>query len=675
MDARLPRAADKLMAVDVQETAKASGATDTTAPLTATPDATPALADTAEPAVQRATPATPLTPAQAEASPPAPQIGGKATEAAVKAPHPGTSGATGATAPLIATPDATPASADTAGPAVQRATPASPLTPAQADASSQAPQIDGKLTEAAVKASHPAMPGATGATAPLTATSDAAATLADAPEPAMQRQAAAAPAEPADVSGFAPKGNGTAATAVSPGASREQDRAPARAAPGPINQDGMARRAQQVPTPPMRAEVTNAPRRPLSLAFAELAAAGGIETSAQAPRTADRALAAPGVTPAGMARTPATLRQQLLGLGTSGTREAPIMAGAVRPFAINVAEPSAPPARQGLASSGIEVAKPAAQSSASGQSAVGTTVLSGMAAVAGLVPPARPGVAQARGAESTDKPLSEGRSSPQGGAPLIAAGGQRPGASAEAAARTNTQAGSASAPAARAKPALAGKSDDMAFDASLKPSAAGDGVARMPPAEPMPSQLGQTQLAGPLGTAGTAAAAAVGEAPIRLGHPGHALPATPSQTPRLDTAALGLTIGREVQAGRKTFEILLDPPELGRVEVRVEFHRDGRVSTNLVVDRPDALEALVRDARALERALTQSGFTVDRDGLSFQLRDQGGFAGGHGRQAHDGTAEQSPGGDRPSDFTEETTPSQPQQASRGTAKSGLDLRI
>jgi flagellar hook-length control protein FliK len=63
-----------------------------------------------------------------------------------------------------------------------------------------------------------------------------------------------------------------------------------------------------------------------------------------------------------------------------------------------------------------------------------------------------------------------------------------------------------------------------------------------------------------------------------------------------------LIAGRAL-AGSNHFDIRLDPPELGRIEVRLKVDRDGQVSSHLIADRPDTLALLRRDQTGLERAL------------------------------------------------------------------------
>ena len=75
-------------------------------------------------------------------------------------------------------------------------------------------------------------------------------------------------------------------------------------------------------------------------------------------------------------------------------------------------------------------------------------------------------------------------------------------------------------------------------------------------------------------------------------------------------------------AGKNHFEIRLDPPELGRIEVRIDVDRDGHVTSRLIADRSDTLDLLRRDASGLERALQDAGLKTTDNGLQFSLRDQ-----------------------------------------------------
>jgi hypothetical protein len=99
--------------------------------------------------------------------------------------------------------------------------------------------------------------------------------------------------------------------------------------------------------------------------------------------------------------------------------------------------------------------------------------------------------------------------------------------------------------------------------------------------------------------------------------------------------ALAVEISAKSQSGARQFDIRLDPPELGRVEVRLSIDATGKASAHLSADQPQTLHLLQKDAPILTRALREAGLDVSQDGLNFSLRQQGqgqgGNDGNHGR--------------------------------------------
>ena len=95
--------------------------------------------------------------------------------------------------------------------------------------------------------------------------------------------------------------------------------------------------------------------------------------------------------------------------------------------------------------------------------------------------------------------------------------------------------------------------------------------------------------------------------------------------PLLDASALAATqeqitqgLARLVHIGRNTAEIHLDPPELGKVRLRLEV-RDGTVTGSIEVERTGVLNAMQADMRSLVGALEKLGIHCDR--LDIQLLD------------------------------------------------------
>jgi flagellar hook-length control protein FliK len=110
------------------------------------------------------------------------------------------------------------------------------------------------------------------------------------------------------------------------------------------------------------------------------------------------------------------------------------------------------------------------------------------------------------------------------------------------------------------------------------------------------------------------------DAPTASSAPAPAQAQSPTPAAAVPLAGLAVEIATQAHGGKNHFEIRLDPPELGRIDVKLDVDRDGNVSTRLVVDRSDTLDLLKRDASTLERALQQAGLKTSDQGLDFSLR-------------------------------------------------------
>lgn len=86
--------------------------------------------------------------------------------------------------------------------------------------------------------------------------------------------------------------------------------------------------------------------------------------------------------------------------------------------------------------------------------------------------------------------------------------------------------------------------------------------------------------------------------------------------------ALAVDIATRAAAGNTSFQIRLDPAELGRIDVRLDVDKHGRVTSHLTVDQPATLDMLRKDAPQLQRALEDAGLKTGDGGLQFSLRDQ-----------------------------------------------------
>jgi len=116
--------------------------------------------------------------------------------------------------------------------------------------------------------------------------------------------------------------------------------------------------------------------------------------------------------------------------------------------------------------------------------------------------------------------------------------------------------------------------------------------------------------------------------------PAAAHPAATARDNTVPVAGLAVEIATRAQDGERHFDIRLDPPELGRIEVHLNVDSAGHVTSHLVADRPDTLDLLRRDAPTLERALQSAGLKTDDGAMQFSLRDQS-LAGGYQQTPRD----------------------------------------
>ena len=101
-------------------------------------------------------------------------------------------------------------------------------------------------------------------------------------------------------------------------------------------------------------------------------------------------------------------------------------------------------------------------------------------------------------------------------------------------------------------------------------------------------------------------------------------PATPPVTAPLPIQHVPVTIASMASEGTRRFDIRLDPPDLGRIDVTLAVDAEGGIRTHLSVERPETLQLLRQDAHRLDQALADAGLTADPAGPEFSLRNSGG---------------------------------------------------
>ena len=183
------------------------------------------------------------------------------------------------------------------------------------------------------------------------------------------------------------------------------------------------------------------------------------------------------------------------------------------------------------------------------------------------------------------------------------------------------------ADAAALNPARAGQHAEIGHlgpdERRFKAGGEGDTASPKTPALPSPFEAMLAER-GPAGDAQPSAAPPAGLAPPHA----LALPERPQTSPPatggppLPVVALPATIAFRALEGINRFDIRLDPEDLGRVDIALEFDGTGGIRAAIAADNADALQLIVREARALEQAFDQAGFRRDENALSFSLSDQ-----------------------------------------------------
>ena len=101
-----------------------------------------------------------------------------------------------------------------------------------------------------------------------------------------------------------------------------------------------------------------------------------------------------------------------------------------------------------------------------------------------------------------------------------------------------------------------------------------------------------------------------------------AAPAQTAHEAAVPFNGVGIEIASKALSGKNQFDIRLDPPDLGRIHVRLDVDKHGNVITHMVADRTDTLDMLRRDSAGLERALQDAGLKTSDNSMQFSLRDQ-----------------------------------------------------
>lgn len=154
-------------------------------------------------------------------------------------------------------------------------------------------------------------------------------------------------------------------------------------------------------------------------------------------------------------------------------------------------------------------------------------------------------------------------------------------------------------------------------------------------------------------------------------------PASAQASAPVPLGAVPMTIGLRSLAGSNQFEIRLDPKDLGRIDVNLDIDKaTGAVQAHLVVDRPETLALLQRDAANLQQALAQAGLSAGDGSINLSLRGDGAASGQSNGSGADGGASDRHGAARAGSHASDVIPSLTAVPMRRYgALLGIDIRI
>jgi len=88
------------------------------------------------------------------------------------------------------------------------------------------------------------------------------------------------------------------------------------------------------------------------------------------------------------------------------------------------------------------------------------------------------------------------------------------------------------------------------------------------------------------------------------------------------TQMVSLQLQRNMSAQIDTMTLQLTPADLGKLDIKMKFDKDGGVKAHLTVEKAETLALLQKDAHHLEKVLSRSGLDVDKNAITFDLRHQ-----------------------------------------------------
>ncbi|TWB44249.1 flagellar hook-length control protein FliK [Nitrospirillum pindoramense] len=93
----------------------------------------------------------------------------------------------------------------------------------------------------------------------------------------------------------------------------------------------------------------------------------------------------------------------------------------------------------------------------------------------------------------------------------------------------------------------------------------------------------------------------------------------PQYPPVLQQVTMGFQ--KAASNGMDSVTIQLSPDDMGSIDVKLDFHKDGKVHASVTADNAKTLDLLQRNSDDLKNALQDAGLQTDSDSLSFNLKD------------------------------------------------------
>lgn len=103
---------------------------------------------------------------------------------------------------------------------------------------------------------------------------------------------------------------------------------------------------------------------------------------------------------------------------------------------------------------------------------------------------------------------------------------------------------------------------------------------------------------------------------------GKIIPNPADINPQMVTKQINIAISKQMDNGQQSFKISLKPAELGQVDIRMDFHTEGKITATVTVENERTLSLLQRDQGSLEKTLENAGFDVNSNNLNFTLKKQ-----------------------------------------------------